>query len=73
MSPGSSQILSKSGYREVSKPAVSETWKQQFKLQPQLSREEATMYFDKERFKPEIEYNYNELTIYKAERRKMAE
>jgi hypothetical protein len=33
------------------KPAISETWKSLFKLDPQLHTPEAVRYFDKEEFK----------------------
>lgn len=38
------------------KPAISESWKQQFRLDPQLYRPETTLYFDKDEYRPESHY-----------------
>jgi hypothetical protein len=42
------------------KPAISENWKQLFKLDPQLYQPEATRYFDKDEFRIEINYKAEE-------------
>ena len=65
VSPSSSQVLAKSGYKQSTKPAISQAWKLLFKREPMLHKPEESLYFDKEALKPEVEYRSDELGIYK--------
>ena len=50
--------LARTGMREgkESRPAISEAWKQLFRLEPQLLAPESVLYFDRNEYKVEIEY-----------------
>jgi len=55
-------LATKSNFKEPKevKPAISENWKQLFKLDPQLYQPEATRYFDKDEFRIEISFKPTE-------------